>query len=63
MAPELAVRSGNVSLTEKLEGITILSLKRDADVIRNKGTLPTDWKNGLIRYATVKGGNASMKHV
>ena len=42
LVPKQAVRSGIVTLMEKLEGITILSLKGDADMIRNKGTLPTD---------------------
>ena len=54
LAPKETVRRSIVHLMEKLEGITILSLEGDADVIQNKGTLPTDWKNGLNRYATIK---------
>ena len=42
LALKQAVRSGIVTLMEKLEGITILSLEGDADVIQNKGTLPMD---------------------
>ena len=63
LAPKQAARNGIGTLMEKLDGIIILSLEGDARIIRNKGTLPKDWKNGLNRYATIKGGNAAMKHV
>ena len=35
---------------EKPNGITILSLEGGAGVVRNKDTLPVDWKNGLNKY-------------
>ena len=47
---------------EKLGGVTILSLEGDAGVILNKGTLPTDWKNGLNKYTAIQGGYTTMKH-
>ena len=61
--PKQAVRNDIGTLKEKLGGITILSLEGDAGAVRKKSTLPTDWKNGLNKYAAIQGGNNTMKHV
>ena len=51
------------TLMEKLSGVTILSLEGEAGEIRNKGTLPMDWRNSLNMYVVIQGGNSSMNHV
>ena len=48
---------------EKFSGVTIFILEGDFTASHNRGTLPTDWRNGLSQYAVIQGGNVSMKHV
>ena len=54
LALKQAVRNGIGTLMEKLNGITILSLGGGAVVVRNEGTLPMDWKNGLNMCAAIQ---------
>jgi hypothetical protein len=47
LPPKQAARDAIGTLMEKLNRVEIIGVDGDATAIRNKGSLPTDWWNGL----------------